>query len=37
MPGLFVHTNTIEEFESLDLDALLEQEKTKISTEVKEV
>jgi len=37
MPGLCVHTNTIEEFESINLDAILEQEKSKISTEVKVV
>jgi hypothetical protein len=34
VPGLLVHTNTIEEFEALDLEAIAEGEKQKISSEV---
>lgn len=37
VPGLFIHTNTIEEFEALDLDSICEKEKSKISSEVKEL
>lgn len=37
VPGMFVHTNTIEEFQALDLKALLEREKTKISSEIREL
>ena len=32
VPGLLVHTNTIEEFEALDLEAIVEGEKQKISS-----
>jgi hypothetical protein len=31
IPGTFTHTNTIEEFEAFNMDAYLEQEKSKIS------
>jgi hypothetical protein len=34
VPGLLVHTNTIEEFEALDIEAIVTTEKEKISSAV---
>jgi len=37
VPGVFVHTNTIEEYEELDLEAILAKQHEHISGEVREL
>lgn len=37
VPGVFVHTNTIEEYEELDLEAIMSKQHSQISNEVREL